>query len=640
MQLLLPASLRAGLRGSVLGANAARRFRRDEGGGMIVFGVMIFGLMLAIGGISFDIMRYETHRDRLQATLDRAVLAAASLKQERDPKAVVLDYMAKAGMSEFISAEDIKVTPGFGSRRVEATAKMYVPLHHGVFNLANSDRVDTLVADARSAAEEGIGDVEISMVLDVYWSMNSGNHNGQNRLENLKDAAQGFLDTVYDNATGDSVITTSVIPYSTQVAANEQLLSYFNRSDRHEFSYCLNFSDTDFTSAGMTPVDANGVGPSYTQALHMDPWTHEGWWGYWEVGEELPAPNCPTDPSLEILPWSTNKEAIKTYIEGFEPQYNTSTDLGAKWGAALLDPALQPVVTGMIGTGHVPGDAAGRPHSYGESLAMKVLVVMTDGVNTNQYTMDNYRTGDSFVWRFTEGDDVYYSIWPDGEGSQPDLTYETEEVFSHEEWVGREYVGRECVSGYYSHYYRRYICTRHRDVYRDVYEDVYVTQPVMKWWTVYNTNFDGNGSTQYMWTPVPFDRNMADGQIDAERMTWDEVWQAFPPEYFSDRTLWDMINDAPSDMNVMSSNERNAFEWSIGAVNGGTKNTRLENVCKAARDQGVIVFTVGMEVTESSAQLLTRCASSPSHYFSAETINIDAAFQQIAAQINQLRLIQ
>lgn len=73
-------------------------FCRDEAGVLTGFSLYIFILMMMIAGLTIDLMRYEAVRTRLQATSDRAVLAAADLDQTTNAKAVVEDYFAKAGM--------------------------------------------------------------------------------------------------------------------------------------------------------------------------------------------------------------------------------------------------------------------------------------------------------------------------------------------------------------------------------------------------------------------------------------------------------------------------------------------------------------------------------------------------------------
>ncbi|MDG2452861.1 MAG: Tad domain-containing protein, partial [Paracoccaceae bacterium] len=62
-----------------------KEFARDEDGAFIIFSLFMFVLMLLTAGMALDLMRYETHRARLQGTLDRAVLAAADLDQTLSP---------------------------------------------------------------------------------------------------------------------------------------------------------------------------------------------------------------------------------------------------------------------------------------------------------------------------------------------------------------------------------------------------------------------------------------------------------------------------------------------------------------------------------------------------------------------------
>ena len=89
------------------GRSVLARFRRDEDGGIIIFSLFIFVLMLWFTGMSIDLMRFETTRTKVQGTLDRAVLAAADLDQELPPADVVRDYFEKAGMLDFLDGEPI-----------------------------------------------------------------------------------------------------------------------------------------------------------------------------------------------------------------------------------------------------------------------------------------------------------------------------------------------------------------------------------------------------------------------------------------------------------------------------------------------------------------------------------------------------
>ncbi|KMW57995.1 hypothetical protein AIOL_002963 [Candidatus Rhodobacter oscarellae] len=553
---------------------------------MIIFGVMLFGLMLAIGGLSFDLMRYEAHRSRLQATLDRAVLAAASLTQQNDAKTVVLDYMAKAGLADYINESDINVTQGLGSQKVQATAHIHVPLHHGtmaVFTGIGSDST-TLVATANSAAQESIGNIEISMVLDVSGSMGS-----YSRLSNLKTAAQGFLDTVYDAAEANTV-STSIIPYATQVNAGANLLSYFQRNAGHEYSHCLNFQTADFSSTTMSLVTP------YDQTVHFDPWT--SWSSYYTLGDTPPWPVC-GDLEQEvvnraIMPWSTNKSALKTYIGNFVASGNTSTDVGVKWGAALLDPSLQSVVDGMIGTGDVHSALTGRPFNYDTGDAMKILIVMTDGEHTSQFYMNNYREGDSFVWTTEQGGNTHYSLWWDGEASTP----VTSPTGNHSYCRGSQWYYGSC------------------------YDWEWGSNPDF-WFRTYGSGDD----LYYSWASTP------KGGANATQETWNDLWAKIPPKYFSAGPVWDMHS--------LTSYERNRYTNAVSYVGSSTKDTRFDTICQAVKSQNVIVFTIGLEVPNSThEQRLENCATSTGHYYDINNLEIGFAFSSIAAQINQLRLIQ
>ncbi len=61
---------------------------------------------------------------------------------------------------------------------------------------------------------------------------------------------------------------------------------------------------------------------------------------------------------------------------------------------------MQPVVDSLIGSGKLPSTFAGRPVSYADHEAMKVIVVMSDGENTDRYSLkNNDKDGASPIWQ-------------------------------------------------------------------------------------------------------------------------------------------------------------------------------------------------------------------------------------------------
>lgn len=80
------------------------------------------------------------------------------------------------------------------------------------------------------------------------------------------------------------------------------------------------------------------------------------------------------------------------------------------------------------------------------------------------------------------------------------------------------------------------------------------------------------------------------------------------------------------------------FYWTKYSAYQG--DTLLYNMCDAAKEQNVVIWTIGFEVGNHGADVMRECASSPSHFFRVEGVDIKKAFAAVARQINQLRLIQ
>lgn len=140
-------------------------FKRDENGSMIVFVMVVFSVMMMVGGAGVDLARYEFSRSTLQYNLDRAVLAAASLKQEQDPATVVNDYMSRIVMNEEFVVTVTSNVQDY-SRSVSASAVANVDMWF--LSMAG---VSQMPAKVVSIAQEQKTNLEISLVLDVSGSM-------------------------------------------------------------------------------------------------------------------------------------------------------------------------------------------------------------------------------------------------------------------------------------------------------------------------------------------------------------------------------------------------------------------------------------------------------------------------------------
>lgn len=558
----------------------ARQFARDEEGTLLLFGVYVFLIILMFGGIGIDLMRFERDRAKLQYTMDRAVLAAADLDQPLDPESVVRDYLSKAGMSDFLTS--VTVDEGLSYRIVSASASSTIRTQ-----FMHMTGLDTLTAPAASTAEESIGGVEISLILDVSGSMNSNS-----RLTNLKSAAREFVDEMVDN-TRDGDMSISIVPYATQVSAPANFLDHLTVTQEQRYSNCVNFNAADFNS---TAIDPN---TELRRTMHFDPWnTFDG--RYREPEELIRQPVCEDDAGREMVILEKDRTKLKTFISNLTAQGNTSIDLGMKWGTALLDPSLQPVISKMVDAGNVAADFADRPHRYEDGEALKIIVLMTDGQNTSQYFInDDYRRGASNIWWNAE--EEKYSVYVgldtedddhDGNTNEPlffwPFLYAWKDHAYGEGTFEKTVTETQCVS-----FKKNGSCKR----YKKVKTTVTVDEP-------------GHAV------------ELSYGDLWAYTSLRSNVRQNYEP--------WMWYNTAWNDWYY------NVYSY----VNSSAKNARTKAICDAAKAQDIIVFTIGFEAPSSGLAVLQDCASSPSHFFDVNGLEIADAFSAIASSIRQLRLTQ
>ena len=368
------------LRSSVAGT--LNRFARETDGNMSVVAIMGAMMMMVYGGVGIDMINAEVERARLQGTLDRAVLAAADLEQQLEPEAIVQDYLTKMGLEDTLSNVTITVDSGLNYRTVRAEAQRVFPA-----NFLKMVGVDNLQATGLSAAEERISNIEISMILDISGSMGAND-----KIANLRTAATEFVETVVDDE-NSGLTTISIVPYNATVNLGSSLSQHYSLTDEHDMSRCVIFDDYAFWSKGISPNE------SLQRLAHFDPYSMD------EHSVVTPDSWCPTDDYGAIMAHSDDTDALVAHIAGLSAGGNTAIDLGMKWGVALLDPSARPVVDGLISDSLAPAEASGRPAEYLAPDALKIAVVMTDGMNTTQYNLaPEFASGNSDIWIDDRGD--------------------------------------------------------------------------------------------------------------------------------------------------------------------------------------------------------------------------------------------
>lgn len=347
------------------GARARLRlFVSDDNGSMTIFACFLLMMMLLVGGIGVDLMRSEMERTRLQNTVDRAVLAAADLDQEKPPKEVVTDYFKKSGLGSYL--QSVTVDEGLNYRTVTARAATKSPTR-----FMRLMGVPEINVPAVGTASERIANVEISLVLDISGSMQSNS-----KIENLRNAAKVFVETVIRPETED-LVSLSLVPYSEHVNVGEPIFDELKTYHRHEFSYCLEIPDTEFNNASF---NRNIV---YDQMQHFQ-------WNYDGRNNSRDDTVCPRYDYETIAPLSQNASALKTQIGKFQPRAGTSIFMGMKWATALLDPSFRPIVTSLIGKNQIDNEFSGRPVAYDDIETLKTIILMTDGKNDRSHRIADW----------------------------------------------------------------------------------------------------------------------------------------------------------------------------------------------------------------------------------------------------------
>lgn len=372
-------------KGASLRATVLRRSAAAEDGSLTILALCLFLLMAMIGGITVDLMRYETTRTSLQNTLDRATLAAAALSQQLDAEEVVTDYFAKANLSQYLRS--VSVEEGLNYREVVADAE--AATNPFFMHLIGINELD---APGHSMAEQRMTNVEIMLVLDVSGSMNSNS-----RLTNLKTAAKEFVDTVLSSDDEDR-ISIGIVPFNGQVDVGTALGARYNLTKKHYVSdiNCVDLPSSVYAGTGLTTtLDLPMTTPTdtYSATNKID--------GYVGRTDSSYAVNddanrwCPdVNNTNSIMLPSQSISALQAKIQGLTGIGATSINAGMKWGMAMLDPGTQPVFTHFVGTGVIPSVFAGRPFQFTDPESMKVIVLMTDGEHFAEDRLNNtYKAG-------------------------------------------------------------------------------------------------------------------------------------------------------------------------------------------------------------------------------------------------------
>ncbi|NNL35163.1 MAG: VWA domain-containing protein, partial [Silicimonas sp.] len=373
-------------------------------GSLTIFSLFLFILLLMISGMAVDMVMHERQRVHMQNTLDSAILAAGSLDSgattEAEMTAMVNDYVAKAG----IDPSRITVTPritGSSSRTISATGRFEIDtIFMGLMG------INEMHGGVGGAAEVGEEKVEIVLVLDVSGSMGR-----DGKIEALRPAAKDFVTEIISKLGADRV-SFSVVPYNHQVHVDDDLRSRLDWDDTlrtvlpanvapypgaittyaqfNPSSRCARFREADFRNVALTDTTRIEGSAMFSglSGRNLTAYASYPVWADW----------C-SDSYSRVVLYQNNETDLHNYIDTLQGEGWTSIDYGMNWGVGILGSAFTPIVQDMVDNNILHPDMAGHPMAFTEPDVKKIVVLMTDGINTDHLDLDDqFKSGPSRVW--------------------------------------------------------------------------------------------------------------------------------------------------------------------------------------------------------------------------------------------------
>lgn len=576
------------IRTNLRDAALIRGFIRDDRGSLTILTIFFLLSMLVIGGLGIDLMQNETHRIRLQATLDRAVLAAADLDQTQDPQEVVNDYFQKAGLGEALTG--VEVSQGLNYRTVSAEGRQEVET---IF--LHMLGVDRMLSPAAGAATESRPNVEVSLALDISGSMRF-----DGRMDALRPAARDFIDQLLS---GEAGATTSVnlIPYAGATNPGPTMFDYLEGERLggsggsggdyfpdwgQDISNVVAYFDRDGDGAIDRVVKVDGF-PDGSSSQHISNDMDDFFGALVDYAVE-------NDPELEagatVIGASIKGGRVPTAFYAVAGDTNgTYPDSG---------PTMNNGKGPDVELPYVKFDANGQLQTASSCLEIDGPDFQARGLPTGRQQVPHFMywniAASVMDWGWCPEDDTAIRYLSNDPAALGDVI---DQMRMHD--------------GTGTHYAMKWALALLDPASNDAIRHLADAGEVS--WTFADrpAAWEDEEARKYIVL-------MTDGQITSQHRPVDPL----APE------------NATTELKRQPSEKRQQITSASQNVDS------FYAQCAAAKEKNVVIFTIAFNAPAAAREQMQDCASSPAHFFAVEDLQIDRAFDRIAMQINELRLIR
>ena len=105
-------------------------------------------------------------------------------------------------------------------------------------------------------------------------------------------------------------------------------------------------------------------------------------------------------------------------------------------------------------------------------------------------------------------------------------------------------------------------------------------------------------------------------------LSWPEVW-----EILSTRGYANTVG-------------KNWYDYENKYSSASNADAEMLNSCNAAKNNGVVVYTIAFSAPSDAQTLLQNCATSINNYYDVDSADIATAFASIAVSVQKLKLTQ